>query len=150
MKLSKFVLPVINEALEVEEQKQLFQELNKLKDSKQYYKIKKLEERIKDFPELKQRLSKVEDQLKYFKEEYEEEEKILNDPDIAREKARRELREMDPELADAYDKAEEIHKKHMYSKYTPKERKELEDDMKRIGKKLRNERKERRKKLFKN
>jgi len=151
--LSKFVIPVINEALEVEEQKQLFQELNNLKDSKQYYKIKKLEERIEEIPELKQRLARIEDQVKYFKEEYDDEEKILDDPDAAREKSRRELREIDPEVADAYDKAEEIHKKHrekIYSKLTPKQRKEIDADEKRIGKKLQKERKERRKKLFKN
>jgi len=65
MKLSKFVIPIIDEALEVEEQKQLFQELNNLKDSKQYYKIKKLEERIDEIPELKQEI----DQLKKYRVE---------------------------------------------------------------------------------
>jgi len=151
--LSKFVIPVINEALEVEEQKQLFQELNNLKDSKQYYKIKKLEERIEEIPELKQRLARIEDQVKYFKEEYEEEEKIADDPEAFAVKARKEFQESEPETSAAYDKAEAIHKKFMdrnWDNETPKERKEREADLKRIGKKLRKERKERRKKLFKN
>lgn len=104
--------------------------------------VKKLEEEMKE----------VKEKLEYFAKEYEMEEKIQDDPIGFKEKARRELREIDPEVADAYDKVEELHRKHkekLYSKLTPKQRKEIEDDKKRIGKKLQKERKEKRSKLFK-
>ena len=104
--------------------------------------VKKLEEEMKE----------VKEKLEYFAKEYEMEEKIQDDPIGFKEKARRELREIDPEVADAYDKVEELHRKHqekLYSKLTPKQRKEMEDDKKRIGKKLQKERKEIRSKLFK-
>jgi len=101
---------------------------------------------------LSKKVNKLEKQLKYFKEEYKMEEKILDDPEGFNKKTRRELEEVDPDLAKALDNVEEIHRKKQeerLSEYTPKERKEYEADMKRIGEKLRKERSERRKKLFK-
>jgi len=164
-KIGPLTVAALEKYLEVEETKQALADWEKIRVVSQYKKIEQLSEKlsanIKEQKEsrvksdkviamLKTGLRTVEDQVKYFKEEYEDLEKIKEDPYAASEKARKELREMDPELADAYDKAEEIHQKHMYPNCTPKERKELEANIKRSIKKSIKKQNERRKKLFKN
>jgi len=163
-KIGPLTVTALEKYLEVEETKQALADWEKMGDVGQYKKIEQLSEKlsanIKEQKEsrvksdkviamLKTGLRTVEEQVKYFKEEYADEEKIKDDPYTARKKARKELREIDPELADAYDRAEEINEKHMYRNYTPKERKELEADMKRRIKKSIKKQNEKRKKLFK-
>jgi len=96
--------------------------------------------------ELRVELRHVVEQVKYFQEEYEDEEKNLDAP--IGKKAHKEFEAEFPKeakLLDQIAKLQEDREKQVWGK----EYKSHKEDMKRIGKKLKQQRKDKRKKLFK-
>jgi len=95
---------------------------------------------------LKVGLRHVEDQVKYFKEEYEDEEKAIDSP--YSKKDHKKFVDENPKeakLLDQVAKLQEDRTKQLWGK----DYKSHKEDLKRIGKKLADKRKTRRKKLFK-
>jgi len=91
-------------------------------------------------------LRHVEDQVSYFQEEYEDEEKAIDSP-YSKEDHKKFVAENPEEakLLDQITKFQEDRTKQVWGK----DYKSHKEDMKRIGKKLADKRKTRRKKLFK-
>jgi len=124
-----------------------FQENTQLKKDIDYL-IRGQDRSDSDINVLKISLKRVEEQVKYFKEEYEEEEKIL---DMGASKAKKLLKEYDskyPEIAQLLTKVE-LQSDQNSKKIWGKEYKKHKKDLDRIAKKINQKRNEKRKRLFK-
>jgi len=132
-KLSEFAREVINKELEVQETKQTLKKFEKLGDSGQYQKIKRLET---DIESLKKDHVSFEKELKYFREEYAHEEKYEKHGQLEKSLAegRRETPELwkilDDNKAELDKKLEEYSKKIFMEggKYTEQDWKEFQKD----------------------
>jgi len=153
-KLAEFAREVINRELEIQETKQTLKKFEKLGDSGQYLKIKRLET---DIENLKKDQHSFEKELSYFKKEYAYEEKY--DKHGHFEEGLTKLRKKEPELTEIFEKwsdklSKEVneYKKRQFKKkgYSEQDWEKMKDGMREIrGHKTKLELSELKKKLEK-